>query len=139
MSDLQCAARFVVVACPDAATGRALLNERVAAVYVAPLGAVRERPAAPPGSAGKWPPAAVGATEMAGVWGLRPQPMSRPVAVADLLRRAADALDVLRELADLHRGETVVVVGEGDPGHRVDVALDGDGGVVHEVSPGVAR
>ena len=119
MSDLQCAARFVLVCAPDAATAESLRYERVAAVYDGP-----------PGS---------GAAELGDALGLPVQVLARPVAVDDVTARAAEALGDLRELADLHRGETVVVTAVGRPGRRLDVAIDGDGVTMVEISPGVAR
>ena len=119
MSDLQCAARFVLVCAPDAGTAESLRHERVAAVYDGP-----------PGS---------GAVALGHALGLPVQAMARPMAAADVLARDPEAVGELRDLADLHRGETVVVAVLGHPGQRVDVALDGDGLTVEEVSPGVAR
>jgi hypothetical protein len=49
------------------------------------------------------------------------------------------ALEDLRDLADINRGETVVITAVGDRGRRVDVAIDGDGVTAEEVSPGDAR
>ncbi len=118
MSDLQCAARFVMVCAPDAATAESLRHARIAAVYDGP-----------PGS---------GAVALGQALGLPVQAMARPMAAADVLARAEEAVADLRDLADLHRGETVVVAVLGQPGQRVDVALDGDGLTVEEVSPGGA-
>lgn len=119
MSDLQCPARLLLLSEPDASTAEALRHERVAAVYDGP-----------PGS---------GAAELGRALGLPVQVLARPIRLVDVLAREAGALDDLRDLADLHRGETVVVAAVGDPGARVDVALDGDGLRVGEVSPGGAR
>jgi hypothetical protein len=119
MSDLQCPARLLLLGEPDPATAQALRHERVAAVY-----------AGPPGP---------GAAELGRALGLPVQDLARPIALVDVLARAAGALDDLRDLADLHRGETVVVAAVGEPGARVDVSLDGDGLRIAEVSPGGAR
>lgn len=112
MSDLQCAARFVVVTDPGA-TAR-LGHERVAAVYDARPNGHHET-----------------ARELLG---LAVQVVG-PLTLRGVLDRAPQALETLRELADLHRGETVVVLSEGAAGGRVDVSLDGDGVVVRQVSP----
>jgi hypothetical protein len=119
MSDLQCAARFVLVCAPDAATAESLRYERVAAVYDGP-----------PGS---------GAARLGDALGLPVQVLARPLAVDDVLAQAPEALGDLRELADLHRGETVVITAVGRPGRRLDVAVDGDGVTMDEISPGAAR
>lgn len=118
MSDLQCPARFVLVSAPDASTAQSLRHDRVAAVYDGP-----------PGS---------GATGLGAALGLPVQVMARPLAIGDVLAQAPDVLGALRELADLHRGETVVITAVGRPGQRVDVAVDGDGITLEEVSRGAA-
>ena len=119
VSDLQCPARLLLLGDPGASAARALRHERVAAVYDGP-----------PGS---------GAAELARALGLPVQVLARPITLAGALAREADALGDLRDLADLHRGETVVVAAVGGPGARVDVALDGDGLTIREVSPGDVR
>jgi hypothetical protein len=121
MSDLQCPARFLVVAAPRHARSVAeeLRHERVAAVYDAP-------------------PHADGAAALAGALGLPLQELTRRLTVAEVAAESPEALDVLRDLADLHRGENVLVVGKGPAGQRVDVSVDGDGVTVVEVSPGAA-
>lgn len=119
MSDLQCPARFLVLSDPDASLAETLRQERVAAVYDGP-----------PGS---------GATALGDALGLPVQVMSRRLVQADVLARHPDALGELCDLADLHRGETVVVLAEGTHGQRVEVAVDGDGVAVREVSPGASR
>lgn len=124
MSDLQCPARFVLLAAPDEAAAEGLLHERVAAVYDGPPGS-----AGPPGS---------GAEVLGAALGLPVRAMARPLAIDDVLARDPDTLAELDGLADLHRGETVVVTAVGRPGRRVDVAVDGDGITVEEVSRGAA-
>lgn len=123
MSDLQCPARFLLVAAPGAARpeplAESLRHERVAAVYDAP-------------------PHADEARALAGALGLPLHEMTHRLTLAEVANESPGALDVLRDLADLHRGETVVVVGEGDDGHRVDVSVDGDGVTVQTVSPGAS-
>jgi hypothetical protein len=116
MSDLQCPARLLLLCAPDAGTVETLRHERVAAVYDGP-----------PGS---------GADALAEALGLPVQGMARTLSTVDVLAQDPDAMDALRELADIHRGETVVITAVGAPGQRVDVALDGDGITVVEVSPG---
>jgi Mrp family chromosome partitioning ATPase len=119
VSDLQCPARFLLVCGPDASLAEELRHERVAAVYVDPPGP--------------------GAAALAGALGLEAQALARPIALVDVLERDPGALATLGDLADLHRGETVVVDAEGERGHRLEVALDGDGPKVGEVSRGVGR
>jgi hypothetical protein len=117
VSDLQCPARFLVLADPDGAAAGSLRHERVAAVYGAP-------------------PHADGLTALAGALGVPLRAVERRLTVAEVVAESAGALDVLRDLADLHRGETVVVAGEGPAGQRVEVSVDGDGVTVVPVSPG---
>jgi hypothetical protein len=119
VSDLQCPARFLLVCGPDASLAEELRHERVAAVYVDPPGP--------------------GAAALAGAFGLEARALARPLALADVLQRDPGALATLRDLADLHRGETVVVDTEGQQGHRLEVALDGDGLKMGEVSRGAGR
>ncbi len=124
MSDLQCPARFLVVAVPGAVRpepwAEALRNERVAAVYDAP-------------------PHADGAQALAGALGLPVHAMTRRLTLAEVAAASTVALDVLRDLADLHRGETVVVLADGPAGRRVVVTVDADGVTVDpggvEVAP----
>jgi hypothetical protein len=121
MSDLQCPARFLVVAAPGTvrpeALAESLRHERIAALYDAP-------------------PHADEAEALAGALGLPLHDLTRRLTLAEVAARSPEALDVLRDLADLHRGENVVVVGEGPAGQRVDVSVDGDGVTVAPVSPG---
>jgi hypothetical protein len=119
VSDLQCPARFLLVCGPDASLAEELRHERVAAVYVDPPGP--------------------GAAALAGALGLEAQALVRPIALVDVLERDPGALATLGDLADLHRGETVVVDAVGEQGHRLEVALDGDEPKVGEVSRGAGR
>lgn len=116
MSDLQCAARFVLLTDPGQAG--ALRHERVAAVYD---GAVSDGD--PASRAG----------EIAETLGLPVLALAAPVALTAVLSREPAALTALGELADLHRGETVVVTVAGEPGRRVDVGVDGDGVTIAEI------
>lgn len=122
MSDLQCPARFLVLAVTSpgeaAATAEGLRHERVAAVYDGPPG--------------------TGAAPLGPALGLPSQALAEELRLDDVLAHEVDALAALSDLADLHRGETVVVTGRGRPGQRVDVSVDGDGVSVVEVSPGDA-
>lgn len=127
MSDLQCPARFLVLSAPDGSLADSLRHERVAAVYDGP-------PAAAADGEGE----REGAAALAAALGLPLRAMEHRLLAADVVTRQPGALDALRDLADLHRGETVVVAGEGAAGQRVDVAVDGDGVTVQEVSPGAA-
>jgi len=112
MSDLQCAARFVLLTDPGATAQ--LGHERVAAVYDARPGGHDET-----------------SVELLG---LAVQVVA-PLTLRGVLDRSPQALGALGDLADLHRGETVVVLSGGSAGGRVDVSLDGDGVVVRQVSP----
>jgi hypothetical protein len=123
VSDLQCPARFLVVAGADAITAEELRHERVASVYDGQRGPGDVRAAA----------------ELARALDLPVQDLARSLSLADVLAHEALAIDALRDLADLHRGETVVVTATGGQGARVDVAVDGDGTTVVEVSRGAAR
>ncbi len=119
MSDLQCPARFILLTTLDGATADVLRHERLAAVYDAPPGAA--------------------ATGLAAALGIPATALVRPLALEAVLVRESLAVETLSELADVHRGETVLVVAEGRPGRRVEVAIDGDGVAVEEVSPGSVR
>jgi hypothetical protein len=119
VSDLQCPARLRLVCRPDASLAEELRHERVAAVYVDPPGP--------------------GAAALGDALGLPVQALARPVALDDVLAQEPKALAALRDLADLHRGETVVVGVQGEPGRCVEVVVDGDGVVVGAVSPGAGR
>lgn len=134
MSDLQCPARFLVVGGAEASLAEALRHERVAAVYDGRGNSAGSGgPGAPAG------PGRTGAERLAQRLGVPHQVMPDGLAVADVLAGQPAAMSSLRELADLHRGETAVVAAAGAPGSRVDVSVDGDGTTVVEVSPGDAR
>jgi hypothetical protein len=131
MSDLQCPARFILLTSLDGSAADALRHERLAAVYDAPPGATPTEPPTEP------PTAAV--TALAAALGVPVTALARPLALESVLARESLAVDALTELADVHRGETVLVLAEGRPGRRAEVAIDGDGVAVEEVSPGTAR
>ena len=118
MSDLQCAARFVLLGDAGPSMVDPLRHERVAAVYAG-------EPGAAAGALGE-------------SLGLPVQALARPLVMADVLAEDPDAVADLRDLADLHRGETVVVTAVARPGQRVDVAVDSDGISLVEVSPGAS-
>jgi hypothetical protein len=128
MSDLQCPARFLLLSGPDASAAQGLRHERVAAVYDGP----------PARTTDGGPSRAAGAAALGDALGLPVRVMARPLSLPDVLAREPTALDELRDLADLHRGETVVVLVAGEQGRRVEVAVDGDGVSVREVSRGAA-
>lgn len=117
MSDLQCPARFLLVA-PAASAAERLRHERVAAVYAGPDGSA---------SADE-----LSAEELGRALGA---PVRRPGPAVDLgavLAREPGPLAALEDLADLHRGETVVVVAAGPPDRDVgrdlvEVLVDADG------------
>lgn len=114
MSDLQCAARFVLIS--DAESIAELDDTHIAAVYDAREAGHLEPPAR--------------------LLELPVREVPRLV-LRDVLDESPRELGKLRDLADLHRGETVVVLVEGEVGDRVDVSLDGDGVVLRRVSPAV--
>jgi hypothetical protein len=116
VSDLQCAAHFIVVSSIDDELAQSLGDERVAAVYDA-----RRPPDRGPRGA---------VEELAGRLGLPVLAADGRLLVEDLRSAAPTAMGVLVPLADLHRGETVLVHAAGSPGTRLDVRLDGDGMVV---------
>lgn len=119
MSDLQCPARFLLVTVSSAVDSAVatLRHQRVAAVYDVP-------------------PHADVVHAVAASCGLTVQGIPRRPCLQDVLSGDPATLEALQDLADLHRGENVVVAAEGAPGRRVDVSVDGDGTVVDEVSPG---
>jgi len=118
MSDLQCPARFIVVSSVDDLDVETLTEDRVAAVYDG-------RPAA--GGSG---PMAGDLLALADRLGLPVVPTEQRVLLEEVRERAPYALAVLSSLADLHRGETVLLRADGEPGGRVDVGIDGDGALV---------
>ena len=58
----------------------------------------------------------------------------RPLSLDDVAEGRPAARERLGDLADLHRGETVLVRVEGPPASHVEVSVDGDGYVVGPVS-----
>lgn len=130
MSDLQCPARFVVIV-RDSTT---VELERVAVVY--------------DGSGEELPGGVTFAERLAASLAVphRPiphgpaphRPVPPPLVVDDVAGRSPAALEVLGDLADLHRGETVVLVVGGAPGSRLDVHIDADGMVVRAAGTGSA-
>lgn len=117
MSDLQCAARFLVLPGVDDAAVDRLRDERVALVYDADPG---------------------GADELRMVaerLGVVVAPAGGRVSVVDVRDRTPSAIDVLRDLADLHRGETVVVRAQGEGETWLEVLVDNDGVTVTRRAP----
>jgi hypothetical protein len=112
MTDLQCPARFLVCVVGE---GMALdlRHERVAAIYA--------------GTPDQVAPAL--AVEV----GVPVSFLTHEVSVDAVLARDEAALEVLAELADLHRGETVVVTARGSTGRRIEVSVDGDGVLIRSV------
>ncbi len=106
MTDLQCPARFLVCVVGEGAA-LDLRHERVAAVYA--------------GTPDQVAPAL--AVEL----GVPVSFLTREVSVDAVLAREAATMQVLAELADLHRGETVVVSARGRAGSPIEVSVDGDG------------
>jgi hypothetical protein len=96
------------VCAPVASTADDLREERVAAVYAAPA-------------------AAEVASALGGALGVSAFDLERQVALDGVLAGQPDDIAVLEELADLHRGETVVVVAAGQPAQRAEVVVDADG------------
>jgi hypothetical protein len=127
MSDLQCPARFLVLGCADESLADPALvdglrAERVALVYdaAATPGAERERQ---------------GPARLAAAIGVPHRTLDDALAVDDVRH---GRVGLLEDLADVHRGETVVVTTGGRPGRpveRVDVTVDADGTRVDPVTP----
>lgn len=113
MSDLQCAARFVVVDDMSDELIAQFLGERVAMVYDA--SADRRT--------GK-------AQVVAEALNVSARPLDRTIDVPEVLARQPAAMDALRDLADVHRGETVLVLAAGHAMGVLEVSIDGDGVVV---------
>ena len=109
MSDLQCPVRLFLLSGPSAADAERLRHERVAMVYDGP------------------PRASGGSTALAEALGVPLGVLSTPVALDDVRSGGGDAMAVLREVADVHRGEAVVVVVAGADGEIVELSLDADG------------
>lgn len=117
MSDLQCPATFLVLAGdPADDVAQALMSERVAAVYA-------------------------GSEGLAGTAGRLAGPLGLTCAVEAALGGSSYP-GAIEALADVHRGETVVLVPgapateelrdragmtDGEPGYGVVLAVDGDG------------
>lgn len=101
MSDLQCPARFLACALSET-TAEELRGERVAAVYDGTSKGL--------------------AQALAGDLGVPVQATAHPVSFGDVATREAGVLDLLSELADLHRGETVVVAVDDGPDEQSDVS-----------------
>jgi hypothetical protein len=118
VSDLQCPARFIVVSSVDDLDVVTFAEDRVAAVYDA---------AAPTGGSGPGPG---DLHALADRLGLPVVPAERRVLLEEVRERAPYALAVLSALADLHRGETVLLRADGEPGGRVEIGIDGDGALV---------
>ncbi len=110
MSDLQCPARFLVVTVSTPAEGlvASLRHGRVAAVY-------------------DEPPHADVARVLADALAVPLREVPRRPSLEDVLGQDRATLALVQDLADLHRGENVVVVAEGPAGRRVEVSVDGDG------------
>jgi hypothetical protein len=112
VSDLQCAARFIVVTSLADDLARRLSSERVAAVY---------------DGVGSGQPATEALGRLAHELGVPVAPTDREVVVEEVRAHALRAFEVLSSVADLHRGETVLVQGLGEPDAAVEVLVDGDG------------
>jgi hypothetical protein len=109
MSDLQCPVRFFLLSGPGTATAAQLRHERVAMVYDGP------------------PRASGGGADLAEALGVPLGVLSSPVVLDDVQAGDAETMAVLREVADLHRGEAVVVVVSGADDGIVEMSLDADG------------
>jgi hypothetical protein len=109
MSDLQCPVRLFLLSGPDAAVADRLRHERVAMVYDGP------------------PRASGASTALAEALGVPLGVLSNPVTLDDVRSGSGDTMAVLRDVADLHRGEAVVVVVAGAKDEIVQMSLDADG------------
>jgi hypothetical protein len=127
VSDLQCAATVLVLHADDEARSW-LAGERVALVYDGAAGDPRRDAAG--GDQGD------GGSVQALARGLGVGARTLDVAVtrAQVQRREPVAVRALQELADVHRGETVVLA-VAEPGPLVEVRIDGDGLVMQTRSP----
>jgi hypothetical protein len=113
VSDLHCPARFIVLGSVGADLADSQRTERVAAVY--------------DGAEAASPVQAEALAALARRLGLQVARTEQPVRVADVRAGARAAAVTLGEVADLYRGETVLVRGVGEPADRVEVFLDDDG------------
>ena len=101
---------------PDDRTARWLCSARVALVY----DALGDGTAAAARSLGDALHVAV-------------RPLEETVARDQVEQQTADAMRTLQSVADLHRGETVVLV-VAEPGGPLEVRIDGDGVVIEPLS-----
>jgi hypothetical protein len=108
MSDLQCPATFLFLPPHAAQAASGLAAERVAMVYDG-------QPAV----------ASSAAEALAAALRVPVRPLDEPVAADAVLAQKPPAMRLLRDIADLHRGETVVVVTETGSPFRVEVDADG--------------
>ena len=115
MSDLQCAARLLFLSAEDEAAAARLPEERVAAVYD-----------------GHHHPASAEATDLARTLGVPVRSLEDGVSAERARARDPETMRVLGEVADLYRGETVVVLTPTGAPFRLNV--DGDG---TRVEPGI--
>ena len=116
MSDLQCACRLLVAGTTAAETDalcERMSGERLAAIYAAAEGSV--------------------AQTLSRRTGAPVLPLTLPVDLHSLRKNCPEALAQLREIADQHRGETVLVLPPEDVDPSVvTVLVDSDGIVIGE-------
>lgn len=108
MSDLQCPATFLFLSAEDGPAAAALAGLRVALVYDAQHAVASEA-----------------ATTLAGHLDVAARALDEPVTAEAVLARAPAAMRVLRDVADLHRGETVAVLTDTREPFLVEVDADG--------------
>ncbi len=116
MSDLQCPARLLLVSAQDTEVLGRLPGQRVAMVYDG-QGSVSEQ-----------------ADALGEALGVPVRALGEDLAVGAVRAQEPAAMQVLRDVADLHRGETVLVLLETETAW--EVSIDGDGVAVTPVRPG---
>jgi hypothetical protein len=108
VSDLQCAATLLFLSLDDEATVAGLAAARVAAVYDGRHGEPSERAAA-----------------LAASLHVRLVTLAEPVTIDGVRNQRPEEVRVLDEVADQHRGETVVVLTDASRPFRLKVDADG--------------
>ena len=115
MSDLQCAARLLFLSVTDGAAAGWLPGERVARVYD-----------------GQHEVASAKAVALAETLNVQARALEERVSAGDVRAHAPAAMRVLRDVADLHRGETVVILTATEA--PFEVRIDGDGVLVEPLA-----
>ncbi|HET7356441.1 MAG TPA: hypothetical protein VFJ09_07170 [Nocardioidaceae bacterium] len=108
MSDLQCAATLLFLSPDDEETVAELAAARVATVYDGQHAAASKR-----------------AVDLAAALRVRAASLGEPVTAHEVRSQRPEAMRVLGEVVDLHRGETVVVLVDTTEPFRLNVDADG--------------